>query len=226
MSVKDSTKPRKAPMSIRQFRAELTSLAPLLLSNNMCSDPLSEAAKIKKQFTSKRTKSEADHKNLRVIDWVYSGYWSEPGEVSIDETENTIDLDGFSELYIPGQNFERCLRNGATAFKLGKEVQRALIVNGEGQLSYDGPQSAISMLQDPSQRFVLTSPVVRMKATNWVTRIVIPSWTCAFELTVDDERLSFDALERITKAAGQFEGIGTWRPRYGRFTTALTELDA
>ena len=210
-------------MSIRQFRAELTSLAPLLLSNNMCSDPLSEAAKIKKQFTSKRTKSEADHKNLRVIDWVYSGYWSEPGKVIIDDATNTVSFEGFADPYLPSQNFQRCLRNGAAAFKLGKEVERALIVENEAKIEYDGPRTAAEMLRQP--RFILTSPVVRMKTTNWVTRLIIPQWSVKYELTVDDDRISVDALERIIGAAGRFEGLGTWRPRYGRFIGTLDELE-
>jgi hypothetical protein len=210
-------------MTIRNFEATVTGRSALLLSNNRCSDPLSDGAKIKKHFTSKRTKVDADHQNLRVIDWVYSGYWSEAGEVQIDDTQNTVHLDGFSGLYLPSQNFERCLRNGATAFKLGKEVTRALIVNNEAMLEYDGPKTAVEMLQH--RRFVLTSPVVRQKTTNWVTRITLPDWQCRFELTVDDDRISVDALERIVKAAGQFEGLGTWRPRYGRFQCELTEID-
>lgn len=210
-------------MSIRRFQADLTGTAALLLSNNLCSDPLSKAAKTKKHFTSKRTKVDADHKNLRLIDWVYSGYWNEDGEVYIDDTENTVTFSGFSDLFMPSQNFERCLRNGATAFKLGKEVTRALIVENEALLQYDGPRSAVEMLQH--SRFVKTSPVVRQKVTNWVTRLTIPEWFCSFTLTVDDERISVDSLERIVKAAGQFEGLGTWRPRYGRFTAQLTEID-
>lgn len=210
-------------MTIRNFAATVTGCSALLLSNNRCSDPLSEAAKTKKFFTSKRTKVDADHMNLRVIDWVYSGYWSEDGKVHIDDSENTVDLEGFAGLYMPSQNFERCLRNGATAFKLGKEVSRALIVNNEAMIEYDGPSTAREMLAHP--KFVLTSPVVRQKVTNWVTRITLPEWQCRFELTVDDDRISVDALERIVKAAGQFEGLGTWRPRYGRFSCELSELD-
>ena len=52
----------------------------LLLSNNLCSDPLSEAAKIKKHFTGKRDKADADHQNLRVIDWVYSATGKHPAK--------------------------------------------------------------------------------------------------------------------------------------------------
>ena len=47
---------------------------------------------------------------------------------------------------------------------------------------------------------------------------------CQVFLTVDDDRISVDALERIVKAAGQFEGLGTWRPRQ-RFMAELEEVD-
>ena len=210
-------------MAFRYFQATLTGTSALLLSNNKCSDPLSEASKLKKHFTSKRTKVDADHLNLRKLDWVASGYWSNEGTISIDEPSNSVVIDGVSDLYMPSQNFERCLRNGATAFKLGKEVTRALIVTNEATIEYDGPRSAIEMLQE--KRFINISPVVRMKSTNWVTRLVVPQWSCTFNITIDDDRIPVENLERILKAAGQFEGLGTWRPRFGRFTNELVETE-
>lgn len=211
-------------MAIRRFQAAVTGTAPLLLSNNLCSDPLSQANKDKKHFTSKRSKSDDDHMALRLIDWVYSGYWSKPGSVEIDDIENAVNFTGFSDLTLPSQNFARSLRNGATAFKLGKEVTRALIVENEPLIDYDGPKSATEMVAD--SRFILTSPVVRMKVTNWVTRLILPEWAVKYQLTVDDDRISIDDLERICQTAGRFEGLGTWRPRYGRFSTELSELAA
>ena len=210
-------------MAIRRFEAAVSGTAPLLLSNNLCSDPLSQAAKDKKFFTSKRTKSDDDHMALRLIDWVHSGYWTQPGKVVIDDIENSVNFEGFANLTLPSQNFARCLRNGATAFKLGKEVARALIVENEPLIKYDGPRTASEMIQQG--QFVLTSPVVRQKVTNWVTRLILPAWSVNYQVTVDDERISVDDLERICQTAGRFEGLGTWRPRYGRFSTELTELN-
>lgn len=210
-------------MSIRRFAIKVNGESQLLLSNNRCSDPLSEASKIKKHFTGKRVKADKDHQNLRVIDWVYSGYWGVDGKVIIDDTENSVSFRGFESLYMPAQNFQRCLRNGATAFKLGKEVERALIVENNPEIEFDGPDTAQEMSQHG--RFVNTSPVVRQKVTNWCTRIVIPEWSCTFNVTIDDDRISIDSLERIANAAGRFEGLGTWRPRYGRFSSVLEELE-
>ena len=59
----------------------------LWLPNAHMPSCISDAAKTKKFFTSKRTKSDDDHRNLRVIDWVYSGYWKKPGEVVIDNAQ-------------------------------------------------------------------------------------------------------------------------------------------
>ena len=210
-------------MAIRRFQVAVEGAAPLLLSNNLCSDPLSQAAKDKKHFTSKRTKSDDDHQALRLIDWVYSGYWSVPGNVQIDDVENAVNFEGFADLTLPSQNFARCLRNGATAFKLGKEVTRALIVENEPLIKYNGPKTALEMVTD--SRFILTSPVVRQKVTNWITRLILPEWSVDYQVTIDDERISVDDLERICQTAGRFEGLGTWRPRSGRFASQLTEID-
>jgi len=210
-------------MAIRRFEISVTGISPLLLSNNLCSDPLSQASKDKKHFTSKRTKADSDHLSLRLIDWVHSGYWSKPGSVEIDDVENAVKFEGFGDLTLPSQNFARCLRNGATQFKLGKEINRALIVENEPLIKYSGPKSADEMVKE--SRFILTSPVVRMKTTNWVTRLILPEWAVAYQVTVDDERIAFDALERICQTAGRFEGLGTWRPRYGRFSSTLCELE-
>lgn len=209
---------------IRRFNIAVEGVSPLLLSNNLCSDPLSQAAKDKKFFTKKSKKADEDHMNLRLIDWVYSGYWSIPGEVKIDDVENTVSFDGFASLTLPSQNFARCLKNGATAFRLGKETTRALIVENEPLIDYDGPKQAEEMVSD--SRFILTAPVVRMKTTNWITRLILPQWKVDYQVTIDDERISVDDLGRIVQAAGRFEGLGTWRPRYGRFVSEITELEA
>jgi len=210
-------------MALRRFQIAVEGIAPLLLSNNAPSDPLSEAAKLKKHFTSKNKKVDEDVQNMRLIDWVYSGYWSIPGKVLLDDVENSLSFDGFSDLYMPDQNFARCLRNGATAWRLGKETTRAIQVENNPLIEFDGPDTAEDLLQN--SKFVHTAPVVRKGSTNWITRVVIPQWKCDFKVSIDDERISVDNLTNICSAAGRFEGLGTWRPRYGRFVSTLNEID-
>jgi len=210
-------------MALRRFEIAVEGASPLLLSNNAPSDPLSEASKLKKHFTSKSKKVDEDHENMRVIDWVYSGYWSIPGKVVLDDVQNALSFDGFSDLYMPDQNFARCLRNGATAWRLGKETTRAVMVENSPLIEFDGPDTAEDLLQNP--KFTLISPVVRKGSTNWITRLIIPQWKCVFQVSIDDERISVENLTNICNAAGRFEGLGTWRPRYGRFTSVLNEIE-
>ena len=210
-------------MSIRGFEVTLIGKRPLLLSNNKTSDPLSTGAKIKKSFTSKRSKSDQDHENLQILDWLYSGYWRKEGKVEVDTSENAVEFSGFSDLYLPGDNFHRCLRNAATAFKLGKEVNRAVVVENNPSIKHGGPSEALQLLQQP--QFLLSSPVKRAQTTNWVSRIVLPEWEVTYRVICDDDRIEVPELQRIVQVAGQFEGVGTWRPRYGQFSFDMDEVE-
>ena len=49
---------------------------------------------------------------------------------------------------------------------------------------------------------------------------MLPTWSVTYRLTVDDEILSISQLKRIISMAGKAEGLGTWRPRYGRFSAS------
>lgn len=211
-------------MALRRFQIDVEGTAPLLLSSNVSSDPLSSEAKLRKHFTSKKSKVDQDHINLRILDWVYSGYWSLPGEVILDEAENALNFEGYGNLYLPDQNFARCLRNGATAWRLGKDVTRAVIIENNPLIEYDGPDTAEEMWN--ARRFCHNAPTVRMGKTNWVSRIVIPAgWKCAYTAIVDDEKITPEQLGNICNAAGRFEGLGTWRPRFGRFTSVINEIE-
>ena len=57
----------------------------------------------------------------------------------------------------------------------------------------------------------------------WVNRLYLPVWSATFDLTLDDEIMGVDQLRQIANMAGKAEGLGTWRPRYGRF--AVTEIE-
>ena len=60
----------------------------------------------------------------------------------------------------------------------------------------------------------------------WVNRLLFPEWSATFHLIIDDELMGMDQLRRIANMAGKAEGLGTWRPRYGRFVvTNLQEVD-
>ena len=67
----------------------------------------------------------------------FSGYWKKEGKVKVNETKNSIEFDGFSDPYMPGANFLRCLRNAATKWKLGKDVLRSVVVTNDPLIEYE-----------------------------------------------------------------------------------------
>ena len=123
-------------MALKGFQVTLESDGPLLCSNVQSSDPLGEGSKQKAFFHSKKKKNDEDHRALRTLDWVFSGYWDKQGEIDVNETENTVDFEGFANPILPGANFQRCLRNAATKWKLGKDVLRSVVVTNDPDIEY------------------------------------------------------------------------------------------
>ena len=202
-------------MALKFFQVTLNSEGPLLCSNVASSDPLGEGAKQKAFFHTKKKKNDEDHRALRTLDWLFSGYWNKIGEIFVDESENTVEFEGFADPILPGANFQRCLRNAATKWKLGKDVLRSVVVSNDPAIEYDGPKNAIEMFNSRTPKFQLAAFTSRGV---WVNRLMFPLWKATYRLTVDDEILSVSQLKRIITMAGKAEGLGTWRPRHGRFT--------
>jgi|ERR1035437_4353997 hypothetical protein len=110
--------------------------------------------------------------------------------------------------------FEAALVKAATSFKM------------EGKKSYkDVFKSGI--LIDPieivheSQKFTLDGRWGKNPNTGgavWVVRPRIEQWSLSFEIQLlQDERVSNEILKEILEYAGIFVGVGSWRPKYGRF---------
>ena len=207
-------------MALNEYQVTVTGNAGLLCSNVENSDPLGIGSKQKAFFSSKKKKNDEDHLCLRTLDWIFSGYWKNIGKVKVNEAENTVEFDGFSDPYLPGANFLRCLRNDATKWKLGKDVLRSVVVTNDPIIEYKGSKNALEMYTTNQEKF---SNTAFTKRGVWVQRLLFPDWQCTFDVLVDDEILSVSQLNRIITMAGKAEGLGTWRPRFGRFdSTPLT----
>ena len=204
-------------MALKSFEVTVEGTSPLLCSNVESSDPLGEGSKQKAFFHSKRKKNDEDHRALRTLDWIFSGYWKNHGKVAIDEDNNMVDFADFSAPTLPGANFQRCLRNAATKWKLGKDVLRSVVVSNDPEIEYDGPKDAIEMFNSRTPKYQKAAFTCRGV---WVNRLMIPEWQVTYRLTVDDEILSVSQLKQIITMAGKAEGLGTWRPRHGRFTAS------
>jgi len=204
-------------MSLRRFEVTVEGTRPIILGNPCTVDTLGPQAIAKKYYTSLK-KNRNEHA-LRRLDWVFSGYWGTEGEFSYGpDLDGDSKFEGYSDPFLPAQNFQRCIRDGATAWKLGKDTKRAIVVEADAPLIYDGPKDAVSMYED--SRFISCAPVSRGAMA---TRVRIPHWSASYRLLLNDEIIEPQTLAKILDRSGIAEGLGTWRPMHGRFQVKSLE---
>lgn len=185
-------------METIRFRIEGTS--PLLMQSEVLANPLHELTKAHKAVSGKRKKSEDDHLWLMQLEWSASMYY-----------------DDKIGPYIPALNFEGCLRDAGKIFRLGTAVRQAVqVLTDKAPLEYEGPRKKEKMWAAGSQfadvRGVSVSGKKIMRC-----RPVFLAWAAEFELAYMDDVIDRDDLVRIAEEAGRRIGIGTYRPRFGRF---------
>jgi hypothetical protein len=198
-------------MAFRRFELTIEGTRPLICSNPCTVDSLGPHAEAIKYFTALK-KNRNEHA-LRRLHWLFSGYWGTEGEFTYGPSlDGDSKFSGFGDPFLPAQNLQRCIRDGATAWKLGKDTKRAIVVEGDASLMYDGPRDAELMYDD--SRFVSIAPTGR---GTMAVRLRLPQWTATYRMFVNDEIIDPSTLAKIVDRAGIAEGLGTWRPANGRF---------
>jgi hypothetical protein len=207
-------------MAFRRFELTIEGTRPLICSNPCTVDPLGAHAGAIKWFTGLK-KNRNEHA-LRRLHWLFSGYWGNEGTFTYGaDLDGDSTFSGFGEPFLPAQNLQRCIRDGATAWKLGKDTRRAIVVENDAPLLYNGPRDAALMYDD--SRFVSIAPTGR---GTMAVRLRIPQWIATYQMLVNDEIIDPQTLAKILDRAGIAEGLGTWRPTNGRFqVTQLDELE-
>lgn len=182
-----------------EIEIALSGVAPLLMKSEQTADPLNEYARRMSEITKKGAKmTEADHAARDRIQWEASLYWT-------DELGP----------YLPAENIQASIKEGAKLTKRGKEIDRALLIVDPAMLIYDGPRS-LDDLYDGGFRDRRT---VKMNGRTRVpcTRARFNAWKTASSGYLDTERLNLRDLQTILDAAGRFCGIGDYRPKFGRY---------
>jgi hypothetical protein len=127
-------------------------------------------------------------------------------------------------LYIPNDNIERAIQQGAQKTKLGRAVAAAVWVADEiVRLNYSGPKTKDGLYKDG--RFELRKGVVISGSRVIRVRPMIPAgWSLTFTLEYDDTVIvDQQSLLRSMVDAGALVGLGDWRPKYGRFSVTIDE---
>lgn len=192
---------------MKTLRVTWKGITPLIMHSCKCVNPLHPIAKELKKYTSKKNKTEEDLNIISDLEWKAGAYWDD--EIG---------------LYIPGENVEATIQNGAKANKKGKDIQKYVDVkdlyipfNYGENLTFDELVSKYEY-RDTRPMNVQRSKVIR-------TRPRFDQWNITFTLVYNEDKIDLDTIVNAIEYAGQYVGLCDSRPKYGKFVAIVEEVD-
>ena len=180
---------------------------PLIMHSCQCVNPLHPISREMKKYTSKRTKTEDDLIKISDLEWEAGAYWQ----------------DGVG-LYIPAENVEATIVNGAKNFKKGTDVQKYVNVTDLIiPFNYGENLTKEELIKDYKYRD--SRPMTVMRAKVLRTRPRFDQWDITFNLSYEESKMDLDTIINIMEYAGAYVGLCDSRPKYGKFVTTVQELD-
>lgn len=193
---------------MKKIKCEFHGVSPLIMHSCQCVNPLHPLSIAQKKINAKKkNKTDEDLAMLSDLEWEGGLYWND--EVGV---------------YVPAENIEATIREGAKARRKGKDIVKGFMVEdmmvpldiGEN-LTKDEMKSDFRFRDVRAMR-VKTSRVMR-------TRPRFNMWNIAFTAMYDENVLNFDEIVDAIEYAGQYVGLCDSRPKYGKFSARVTELD-
>ncbi len=186
------------------IQAKLTGTRPLLMHADIFADPLNPLTKAHKALTSKRKKSDDDHELIAQSEW--------RGGLYFDEKLGP---------YVPGINIEAALIAGGKLSKMGTQLKRSVeVVDERCRVEYQGPRTVDELW---SGRFYDARSVKVQTARLTRYRPLFREWSLMCELAFDEEVINLDQVIKCLEDAGQYCGLGDFRPKFGRFFVEVVQ---
>lgn len=194
-----------------ELRMVMTGVAPMVMQGDRLANPLDPIKLQIEKLTKKRNKTEEDWWEIYRLEFFGSmNYLAELGP------------------YVKATQIEACLRDGAKRTRRGELVKRAVLcLDTEVPLIYAGPRDIDKLwLQDAKPdgsaafRF-LTSIVLKGSVRTMRMRPIFPVWSCEARIELDTGELNLEEFRDVAETAGRREGLGTYRPRHGRYSVSI-----
>lgn len=175
---------------------------PMLMHSDRLANPLDPALAAHQELTSTRKKTPEIHLAIAHSQFIASLY--------------TDKIDGVSRIVMPSANLRKSLIEGARLNKLGKGIERGVVFMAQSSvLNYDGAKDPEKLWEDT--RFRDSRMTVVSRARVLTTRPRFDEWSCEAEIIFDPSQIELGDIEVALKNAGNFIGIGDYRPLFGRY---------
>jgi len=136
-----------------------------------------------------------------------------------EDAEKALYKNKEGQIYIPALWIEACLRDAGKEVKtkgnatLKKTVQQSVFIEPEeillGKKTYD--QIDRRPVNVDKKRIVRSRPLFN------------PGWSATFVIKFHPKKIASNTLKELLESAGAFQGVGTYRPKFGRFKVETFE---
>lgn len=192
---------------MKTIKCEFHGLSPMIMHSCQCVNPLHPISLEMKKITSKRKKTEEDIIKLSDLEWEAGLYWNK--DVGV---------------YVPAENIEATIREAAKSKKLGKHFQKGFMVQ-DMMVPMDIGENLTKEEMCADVRFRDVRPMKVQQARVLRTRPRFNMWNITFTAAYDENILNFNDVVNAIEYGGQYVGLCDSRPKYGKFSAKITELD-
>lgn len=192
---------------MKNLRVTWKGTTPLIMHSCKCVNPLHPISRELKKYTSKRKKTDEDLIKISDLEWEAGAYWND--EIG---------------LYIPAENVEATIINGAKAYKKGKDIQKYVDITDICiPFKYGENLTKQQLIDNYEYRDTRIMTVQRSRVTR--TRPRFDQWNITFNLRFDENKIDLDDIVNAIEYAGQYVGLCDSRPKYGKFVALIDEVD-
>jgi hypothetical protein len=183
----------------KKINVTLIGTKPMIMHSGQLADPLNPIVKEMKKITAKgKNKTDSDLEQLARLEFVGGLYVSEDKK----------------SLVIPAHVLDGVIKTGAKASRKGKLVDQGIYAE-EGKFTYTGPKNFDELFESDEHRFTIGVVVQRNRVFR--TRPIFKEWSVSTTFVYDEDIVNREDVIQWLQAAGEYGGIGDWRPRYGGF---------
>ena len=192
---------------MKNLKVTFKGTTPLIMHSCQCVNPLHPISLELKKYTSKRKKTDDDYVKMADLEWEAGAYWK----------------DGLG-LYIPAENVEATIINGAKAYKKGKDIEKYCDVTDLYiPFNYGENLTKEELIANYEYRDTRAMTVNRSKIMR--TRPRFDQWDITFNFRYDETKIDLDTVVNAIEYAGMYVGLCDSRPKYGKFVAVIEEID-
>jgi hypothetical protein len=160
-------------------------------------NPLDKWAKLIKQISSKRNKTDADYEEMAHLEFLAGLYMGPDGPV------------------LPSYMIDAVLVAGAKKSKEGQIAKSGAFCTQHAALEYDGPRTAEELWADERFRFSALVRVQNARVARMRPRF--ETWQAVVTFKHEPTTVNASRIDAWMATAGALVGVGDWRPQNGRF---------